>query len=95
MQDVNLLQGLVRLVGDCRAVHDDHRVGRVKRCSQLRVDHCPGPRPQSNGEVGFAVVQPRQMLLEPARAAALEDHHVIWQYPALSHCRLQFASLQV
>ena len=27
MQDVNLLQGLVRRVGDCRAVRDDHRVG--------------------------------------------------------------------
>lgn len=26
MQDVNLLQGLVRRVGDCRAVHDDHRI---------------------------------------------------------------------
>ena len=64
MQDVNLLQGLVRRVGDCRGVRDDHRVGlkgvRSSGSIIVRVFML------SNGEVGFAVVQPRQVLLEPA-----------------------------
>ena len=64
---------------------------RVEKCSQLRVDHRPGLHPQGSGEVGCAVVQPRQSLLEPARAAALEDLHVIWRHSARLHCSLQFA----
>jgi hypothetical protein len=94
MQDVNLLQGLVKRVGDCRAVHDDPRIG------------LKGVR--SSGSITVRVFILRaivrsdvqsynhvRLLLEPARAAALVDHHVTWQYSARSHCSLQFASLQV
>lgn len=49
------------------------------------------PASEGSGEVGCAVVQPRQMLLEPARAAVLEDLHVILRHSARLHCSLHFA----
>ena len=66
MQDVNLLQGLVRRVVECRAVRDDHRMeSRGVRIPGSITSGSSSLGPLAvNGEVGFAVAQPRQMLLE-------------------------------